>query len=332
MEQCATIRLLINRAYTYQKRCLQQQKKKSDEMLDVPYRALVGALLYLSTRTRPDIAYIVGQLCRFMNNPGQEHWTAAKRVLRYLKGTSSLGVRFYNDADPLVYTDSDWAGDPDQRRSTGGFVFMMGGGPISWASHRSKSSSALSAVEAEYVAMSRAAREASWTNQLIGELTGIDQSIVMRCDNQGAAAMAANRRTDARTKHIDVKYHYTRDMVENGTVTIEDIRTNEMVADFLTKPIDTAKFKWCRHAMGMIDVGLRGCVEPSLHRSPPLAPVNAVTDATSRSFVTANSVSTVHHSERSLDRGAQPSAASHADVTLISHDGVASDGAASHPT
>jgi Reverse transcriptase (RNA-dependent DNA polymerase) len=266
MEQCGTVSTPHQVGYYLSESMCPTTDQDKQEMENVPYRSLVGALLYLSTRTRPDIAYIVGQLCRFMNNPGREHWTAAKRVLRYLKGTASLGLRYSNETDPVVFTDSDWAGDPDQRRSTGGFVFMMGGGPISWSSHRAKSTSALSAVEAEYVAMCRAAREAAWTHEVIRELTGVVRPIPMMVDNQGAASMAGNRRTDARTKHIAVKYHYTRDQVEAGTVTINDIRTKDMIADFLTKPIDGVKFKWCRAAMGMIDVDFRGCVEPNRHR------------------------------------------------------------------
>jgi transposase InsO family protein len=231
------------------------------KMLTIPYRELVGALLYLATRTRPDLSYAVGQLCRFMSNPGPQHWIAAKRVLRYLQGTFRMGIK-YEGSEPVTgYSDSDWAGDPDQRRSTAGILFMMSSGPVSWKSHRQRSV-ALSALEAEYVSLSLAAREASWTKSLLSEIFINNFSpISVHCDNQGAISIAKNRRTDSRTKHIDVRYHFTRDKIEDGTMSLHYLQTEIMPADYLTKPIDVKKFIWCRQATGMIDIPLRGCVE-----------------------------------------------------------------------
>jgi transposase InsO family protein len=231
------------------------------QMLTVPYRELVGALLYLSTRTRPDLSYAVGQLCRFMSNPGNQHWAAAKRILRYLKGTMRLGIKYQGSNSVTGYSDSDWAGDSDQRRSTAGNLFMMSSGPVSWKSQRQKSV-ALSALESEYVALSLATREATWTRNLLAEISSdYNDPIEIYCDNQGALSVAKNRRTDSRTKHIDVRYHYTRDKVEDGTISLNYCATEFMPADYLTKPIDVKKFIWCRDAIGMIDIPLRGCVK-----------------------------------------------------------------------
>ena len=225
-------------------------------MASIPYAELVGGLNYLATRTRPDISYIVSQLCRFMRNPGLAHWKAARRVLRYLKATKSWGVCYDNAQDIEAWTDSDWAGHPDQRRSVGGFVFQMCGGPLAWKSQRQKST-ALSALEAEYMAQCLTARQAAWFHQLLSEIVDRPGPITINGDNQGCQSVAANRRTDSKTKHIEVQYHYTRDKIEDKTITLKYRPTSEMLADYLTKPISTVKFKWCRDAIGMVDVALR---------------------------------------------------------------------------
>jgi transposase InsO family protein len=226
-----------------------------------PYRELVGSLNYIATRTRPDITHAVSNLCRFMSNPGNEHWSAAKHVLRYLKGTSSFGIVYSSDQDIEGFADSDYAGDLDRRRSTTGYIFQMSAGPISWKSQLQKST-AQSALESEYMALCAATREAAWIKELLRESTNRrNMPILINGDNQGCQAIAQNRRTDARTKHIDVRYHYTRDKVEDGTIALKYCPTDAMLADFLTKPISTAKFLWCRSAIGVKDVGSRGRVE-----------------------------------------------------------------------
>lgn len=186
------------------------------KMAEIPYRELVEALNYIATRTRPDISYSTSQLCRFMSNPGHEPGIAAKRVVRYLAGTATLGITFSGSTGIKGYCDSDWAGEPDHRRSTSGFIFTMSGGPISWKSQRQKTT-ALSALEAEYVALSLASREATWLKALLDE---IDQKppgqIAIFSDSQGALSVAKNRRTDTRTKHIGVRYHFTRDKIEDN--------------------------------------------------------------------------------------------------------------------
>jgi hypothetical protein len=230
-----------------------------EEMVLIPYDELVGGLNFLATRTRPDIAYITSQLCRFMRNPGHDHWTAAKRVLRYLKTTKTFGIRYHGDQELHGFTDSDWAGDPDHRRSVTGNVFMFANGPIAWKCFRQKST-ALSALEAEYMAQCDAARMAAWLSGLFAELRMAGPAITIYGDNQGAQSLANNRKSDSRTKHIDVRYHFTRDKVEDKTIALQYCPTESNLADYLTKPINVAKFQWCRNAIGMTDVRLRGCV------------------------------------------------------------------------
>lgn len=224
-------------------------------MQDVPYRKLVGSLNYIATHTRPDISYAVNVLCQFMANPGREHWTAAKLVLRYLKGTCSWGIKFSNENVPVeVFSDSDFAGDLDQRRSTSGCVCIMSGAPIIWRSQRQKTT-AESSLEAEYIALNLASRESKWLKQLLEELplSNDTEAILIKGDNQGSLSVANNNRTDRRTKHIDIKYHAIRDRVSSGTIRLEYCPTEQMVADFLTKPINKSKFVWCRDKCGITD-------------------------------------------------------------------------------
>jgi transposase InsO family protein len=236
------------------------------EMRNVPYAELVGSLNWLSTNTRPDIATSVGTLCRFISNPGRQHWNAALRVLRYLSGTLDHGIYYQqqeqNSSLLLGYSDADWAGEPDTRRSTTGYVFTLAGGPIAWKSKLQKSS-ALSSVEAEYIAACSASREAKWIRQLLNEIGFPAESPTTICeDNQGCISISNNNRTDSRTKHIDVKYHFVRDMVKSKEIQLMYISTEHMLADFLTKPINSSKFQWCSAKL-IRDIGtnLRGRAE-----------------------------------------------------------------------
>jgi transposase InsO family protein len=218
-------------------------------MKKTPYAELVGSLNWLSTNTRPDIATSVGTLCRFISNPGKQTWKAALRVLSYLSGTLDRGVTYKHQAEGAHslqgYSDADWAGDPDTRRSTTGYVFTFAGGPIAWKSKLQKSS-ALSSVEAEYIAACSTSREAKWIRQLLAEIEfPITGPVMIFEDNQGCISISSNNRTDSRTKHIDVKYHFVRDMIQKNMIELKYIPTERMLADFLTKPTTAAKFNWC---------------------------------------------------------------------------------------
>jgi len=214
------------------------------------YAELVGSLLYLSTTTRPDIAFAVGVLSRFMSCPEQDHMRAAKGVLRYLRGTSRLGV-VYSGNEPLQgYVDADWAGDTDGRRSTTGFVFTLNGGPISWASKR-QSTVATSTAEAEYVAAAMATKEALWLRKLLSAL-GVDGGAVpMGEDNQSCLALVNNPEATGRTKHVDVAYHMVRDYQARGDVAFYFLPSAEMPADGLTKPLPSPAFTAFRAAVGV---------------------------------------------------------------------------------
>eukprot|EP00873_Tetraselmis_striata_P021410 jgi/Tetstr1/441674/TSEL_029899.t1 len=219
----------------------------------MPYQALVGSLLYAMVATRPDIAQAVGKLCRVMAKPEERHWQAAKRVLRYLKGTKTLGLTFSGGkADGLLhgYCDADWAGDVVSRRSTTGFVFMLCGAAVSWKSQL-HATVALSTAEAEYMAWCAAVCEALFLRELLRELCcAQSEATVIFEDNQSCIALTRNPMTHGRSKHIAIKYHFTREKVLSGEVAIEYCPTAEMVADALTKPL--GRLKHAEFAMQML--------------------------------------------------------------------------------
>jgi hypothetical protein len=215
------------------------------------YQRLVGSLMYLMVGTRPDIAFTVGALSRHLSNPGPEHWVVAKRVLRYLKGTANLCLTYSGGLEELVgYTDADWASDLD-RYSTSGYLFILGGGAVSWASKRQKSI-ALSSTEAEYMALALGAKEAVWLRQLLEELqfppTG---PTLINVDNQSCIKLTKNPELHQQTKHIDIRYHFTRQHVEEGTIKVEFCPTKQMAADFLTKSVCQAVHQNCASVAGL---------------------------------------------------------------------------------
>lgn len=224
------------------------------------YQEAVGSMMYLMTCTRPDIAYAVGQLAQFCHNPKEVHWTAVQRLLAYLKGTSRLGIQFSPSNDEntklIAYTDSDWAGDADARRSTTGIIFIHNGGPIIWASRKQKCVS-LSTTEAEYVAMCEGGKDVTWLRQLLGDL-GEDQRnpTTLRCDNQGAVKLVHNPEYRRRTKHIDVKYHFIRELQQRGTIQVDHVGTKEQLADLLTKALGGPTFQELRRKIGMSSVAV----------------------------------------------------------------------------
>ena len=235
--------------------CPKTQEEEED-MSHVPYASAVGSLMYAMVCTRPDIAHVVGVLSRFMSNPGKEHWTAVKRVFRYLRGTSNYGLCYQGRPglermlDIRGFVDADWAGDLDQRRSTSGYVFSLFGGAVSWMSKR-QSVVALSTTEAEYIAATHASKEAVWLQRLCSSMGLVQQAIRIDCDSQSAIFLAKNPAYHSKTKHIDVQYHFVRDMVEAKRVLLVKVDTLKNVADALTKSVSTQKLSWCRETMGV---------------------------------------------------------------------------------
>jgi hypothetical protein len=226
------------------------------------YRSIIGSLRYL-THTRPDITYAVGIASRFMEKPASDHLAVVKHILRYVKGTQSFGCFFRKKREAPMqlcgYSDSDHAGDVDDRKSTSGVIFYLNSSPVSWTSQKQKVV-ALSSCEAEYVAAASAACQGVWLRRLLASLTGVEaEQVTLKVDNESAIALIKNPVHHDRTKHIDIKYHYIRDCVENGSTVVEHVRTGDQLADILTKPLGRVKFLELRDRIGV-------CKEGQIHQ------------------------------------------------------------------
>ncbi|KAL5499747.1 hypothetical protein EMCRGX_G011207 [Ephydatia muelleri] len=222
----------------------------------VCYQSMVGSLLYAAIATRPDIAQAVGAVSKFNSCPTETHLTGVKRILRYLKGTINLGLKFEKTADSSIigFSDADWAGDLDNRHSTSGNLFVMSGGAISWLSKK-QPVVALSTTEAEYVALGAATQEVVWLRRLLSDIKASPKMpTIISEDNQGTIAIARNPVYHARTKHIDIKYHYVREALMDGVIDLVYCPTQQMTADILTKPLSRDQFETLRHEMGLKDI------------------------------------------------------------------------------
>jgi hypothetical protein len=219
------------------------------------FKSTVGSLRYL-IHTRPDITFAVGYLSRFMEQPTKEHQAAAKHVLRYIAGTLRFGCWYpkrTEEAHLLGYTDSDHAGDQDDRKSTSGAFFFLGSSPISWRTQKQKIV-ALSSCEAEYVAGTGGACQGIWLARLLGELTDEDtRSFELFIDNQSAISLCKNPVFHDRSKHIDLRYHFIRECVEKGKVEVKYVSTDDQLADILTKPLGRVRFQELRSKIGMVE-------------------------------------------------------------------------------
>jgi hypothetical protein len=210
------------------------------------YRQLIGSLIYLMA-TRPDICSSVVSLSRHLENPTEAYMQAAKRVLRYLAGTTHKGVSFrkgHKDNKLVVFSDSDWAGCKETRRSTSGFLVYFAGGPISFKS-KLQPTTALSSCEAEYVALTLAVKDILFMHQLFKEL-GVDiiTPTMMFGDNSAAIALAKNPVNHQRTKHIDIKHHFLREHIARETIKLAYVPTKHNLADILTKATTTQIFSF----------------------------------------------------------------------------------------
>jgi hypothetical protein len=205
------------------------------------FQSMVGSLLYAAVVSRPDIAFIVQNLGRNLQRTGEAHITACKRVFRYLRATLDLNITYGKDVSlgPVVigFCDADYGGDEDTRRSTTAYVFMLGGGAITWAS-KLQPTVALSSAEAEYMAVSAAVQDAMYLRQLFSDL-GFEQRepTTIYEDNQGCIALTENPVMHKRTKHIDIRHHFVRERVESGDIVLKYVATQDQLADMLTKPL-----------------------------------------------------------------------------------------------
>jgi histone deacetylase 1/2 len=219
----------------------------------VRYRSLVGALQYL-TLTRPDISFSVNKVCQFLHAPTLSHWSAVKRILRYVQGTLNFGLKIRKSTSVIVsgFFDADWAGCVDDRRSTDGFAVFFGPNLVSWSARKQPTVSR-SSTEAEYKALANTTAEIMWIQRLLKEL-GVRHSPVARlwCDNVGAKYLSANHVFHARTKHIEIDFHFVRERVAQKLLDIRYIHTDDQLADGFTKPLTVCKMKDFRSNLNLV--------------------------------------------------------------------------------
>jgi hypothetical protein len=239
---------------------LKLSKKSESSLVNATeYRSMVGSLRYL-VNTRPDLAFAVGLVSRFLEEPHEEHWAAVKHIMRYVAGTVDYGLCYRikekggDQAQLLGFGDSDFAGDVDDRKSTTGVLYCLGDSPITWHSSKQKVV-ALSTCEAEYVAAGSGACQGVWLARLLKELVGSElRAPVLKVDNKSAIDLSKNPVHHDRSKHIEVKFHYIRECVEGGKIVLEQISTRDQLADIMTKPLGRVLFQELRDRVGVVNI------------------------------------------------------------------------------
>jgi len=224
-------------------------KDEKRKMEKRSYRKLVGGLIYLTNAMRSDVAFAASMLSCFCANPGYEHWLIVKRVLRYLKATSHYAITYVKSNEKLKpYSDFDWAGNIDDHKSRSENVLFLSGGPISWKSIKQASFS-LSTMEADYTAFCEVSREIVYIKRILKHM-GFEKYVASPIDvfrnNQSTIELSKNTVCHKRSKHIDINYHFTRELVEKKEMTIRYLQTNMMPTDILIKALPR-----CGHLRGV---------------------------------------------------------------------------------
>ena len=227
-----------------------------DKMSRVPYASAIGSIMYAMTCTRPDVSYALSMVSRYQDNPGESHWIAVKNILKYLRNTRDMFLVFGGSENLKVsgYSDASFQTDVDDSRSQSGWVFLLNGGAVTWKSSK-QSTVAESTCESEYIAVSEAAKEATWLQNFIGDLgvvPSIHEPMEIFCDNTGAVALCKEPKDHGKTKHIKRKYHYVRHRVEDGDITVSRVSSEDNPADPFTKALSKIK-----HDMHAKNIGMR---------------------------------------------------------------------------
>ncbi|XP_073154150.1 secreted RxLR effector protein 161-like [Henckelia pumila] len=231
-----------------------QEELEAIHMRNIPYSNAVGSIMYLMVSTRPNISYVLGLVSRFMSKPSREHWQAVNLLFRYLKGPSNLKLVYSNHSAETCEVKGycDYASDLDKRRSISGYVFTVGGNIVSWKSSL-QNVVALSTTEAEYISLTEAVKEGLWIKGFVFEL-GFDQKMVtIFYDSQSAIHLSKNYVFHERTKHIDVRLHFLRDIITQGVVNIQKIDTLVNPTDMMTKVIPVNKLRGALRMLNLLE-------------------------------------------------------------------------------
>lgn len=220
------------------------------------FKQVIGSLMYL-TATQPDLMFGVSLMSMFMANPKESHWAAIKRLLRYLKGTMEHGIFYKNEGRKtslISYFDSNYAGDLDDRKNTSGLVFMIGSGVVSWVSKKQPVVS-LSTTKAEYIATAFCACQCIWLRRILEQLGAEEkEETVILCDNSSTIQLSKNPVFHGRSKHIAVRFHFLRDLVNYEVVRLSFCCSEEQVADIMTKPLKLEQFEKRRSMLGVMKI------------------------------------------------------------------------------
>lgn len=234
------------------------EKSEHPPEKNIPYREAVGSLMHLAIVSRPDIMFAVSLVSRFLNCYNETHWTAVKKILKYLKDTINYGLcyRSAKSSELVGYSDADYANDITTRRSTTGYIFIKCGAAVTWCSQR-QHTVALSTTEAEFMAACAATKEAIWIKQLLCDLGEFKQQVVMiNIDNQSAISVIKNINFHKRCKHIDTKYHFIKEKYYAKVIDLKYVSTCNQLADFLTKALPRDKFHYMREQIGMLSLDM----------------------------------------------------------------------------
>lgn len=221
--------------------------ESSNDLFDKPYRELIGCLMYLTQTTRPDLSFSVNFFSRFQSNPKEEHWSGLKRILRYIQGTKDFGLLFVkgNVEEPLIaFADADW-GNSEDRKSTSGYLFNLFGNTVCWQTKR-QHTVAQSSTEAEFVSLAMCASEFLWLKNLLSEFKIVNADTVTIFEDNQSCIHSLKRWEHKRMKHIDIKYNFLRDLVDRDILRVKYVRTDEQIADILTKSLNASKFVYLR--------------------------------------------------------------------------------------
>lgn len=250
MQECKTAATPLDPGY----QVVVPSSSESPKVDQRKYQALIGSLTYISVCTRPDISHSICKLPQANKDPRQEHEVGAKHVLRYLAGTKEVKLHYYKCGQQIQgYADADWGSNQVDRKSFTGFVFFLAGAAFSWESKK-QHTVALSSTEAEYIALATAAKEAVYLKRLIIEIGCFDEMkpICIYGDNQSAQNLAKHCMYHSRSKHIDIRHHFIRDLLQNKEIIVKYMDTNELVADILTKNLKKQKHQSMFNKIGFV--------------------------------------------------------------------------------